>query len=216
MRMPLASLQALGSQPLLGDMAPAWGPTPSLSAAKGVCLPPKEVMAIMQWVVMQSRDEAPGSLRWWPDPLLDGTCRGQDELNELLRYAENCWPIPRSNPQLPVWSAAVFILRWLSLLPEPVLTSSTVEEFARTGEALEAVRSMPSLTRCVVLCITSLFAQLSQRHSDACSDVPHRLASSLTHQVPAKASAEQLISALLVIFREDSAWPPTAHLSASL
>jgi endonuclease/exonuclease/phosphatase family metal-dependent hydrolase len=88
MRIPLPALHALGSRPIIQDA----GPLEVTPDSSSLHLPPKEVMCVMQWVLMQSRDEAPGSLQWWPDPLLDGARRGQDK-----KCAQSlCWVIVSS------------------------------------------------------------------------------------------------------------------------
>jgi len=217
MRMSLTHLAALGSKTIISD-SPLPSPPAPLASTSGVCLPPKEVMAVMQWVLRQSRDEAPGSLRWWPDPLLDGARKGQDEVNELQRYIENGWPLPTDSPQMPARAAAVFLLRWLMLLPEPVLPVHVCEQFTKEGAVVKTVlQGVQTLARIVIVCVVSLFAQLSERHcggNDA--NYSMQLANCLTQQVPPPSPAEQLLNALLAEFKSDASWPPMSYLAASL
>jgi hypothetical protein len=224
MRLPLSTLAALGSRPIISDPNSPLdnaAPLPCGEAVGGHA--PKEVMAVMQWVLRQSRDEAPGSLNWWPDPLANDARRGQDELLELQRRVEQNMPLPtyvrsspRTSPQMPARSAAVFLMRWLTVLPEPVIPASVLDQFEKDSDFNAVLKSIPTLPKNVIVCITSLFAQLTQRHGGAGGDLSQRLAACFTQQAKPSAMAEQLLTALLNEFRSDDTWPPNRYLAASL
>lgn len=219
MRLPLSTLAALGSRPIISDPNSPLDSSVAVPAGEAVGgTPPKEVMAVMQWVLRQSRDEAPGSLKWWPDPLANDARRGQDELLELQRRVEQNTPLPTSAAEcrgMPARSAAVFLMRWLTVLPEPVIPTSAIEQFEKENDLNTVLRSLPTLQRNVIVCITSLFAQLSQRHGGTGSDLSQRLASCFSQQANS-APAEQMLTALLNEFRNEDTWPPMSHLGASL
>jgi hypothetical protein len=139
-------------------------------------------------------------------------------MHELQRYVENGWPLPSNSPQLPARSAAVFLLRWLMLLPEPVLPPHICEQFEKDGAVIKVVlQGVSTLPRSVIVCVVSLFAQLSERHGGGTdASYSQRLAHCLTQQVPPPSSAEQMLNALLVEFRSDATWPPMNYLAASL
>merc|ERR1719201_1712932 len=100
----------------------------------------------MRWVLSQNRDAAPGSLRWWPDPLLDGARKGQDEVHELQRYIENGWPLPTNSTQVPPRAAVVFLLRWPMLLPEAVLPVNICKQFEKDGAVIKTIlQGVPNL-----------------------------------------------------------------------
>jgi len=180
----------------------------------GLALPPKELMAVMQWVLQQSRDAAPGSLEWWPDPLLDCARRGKEEISEMHRYlyVKRGWPLPRDNPQLPPRSAALFLLDWLDHRPEPIVPLPCAEQMGQRTQgaaASEVLRALPPSSRSVLICIAALFAQLAGRHGQA-GDVVARLARGLTQvqQARSPAPVEQLVGDLMEEFGPESAFPP--------
>jgi len=216
-RMPLSILSALGSQAIISDQ-PLPKPAALPSTPSGLCLPPKEVMAVMQWIIRVSRDEVAGSLRWWPDPLLDSVRKGQDELHELVRYLENGWPMPANCSQMPPRVATVFIFRWLMLLPQPVLPMHICEMFIQERPTVKAaLQGVAALPRAIIVCTTSLFAQLSSRHgSGADAAVVQRMTKCLTHEASISDASEQMVNALMSEFRRCTQWPPMNYLAASL
>mmetsp|Transcript_7504 Transcript_7504/g.12276 ORF Transcript_7504/g.12276 Transcript_7504/m.12276 type:complete len:217 (+) Transcript_7504:1-651(+) len=216
MRLPLPTLAALGSRPIITDSNSPLDSSAMLPIGEIGGTPPKEVMAVMQWVLKQSRDEAPGSLKWWPDPLANDARRGQDELLELQRRVEQNMPLPTNSPQVPARSAAVFLMRWLTVLPEPVIPASAIDQFEKDTDLNTVLRSIPTLPRNVIVCIASLFAQISQRHGGTGSDLTQRLAACFAQQAKPSAPAEQMLTALLNEFRNDDTWPPMTYLAASL
>eukprot|EP00930_Biecheleria_cincta_P084413 TRINITY_DN73891_c0_g1_i1.p1 TRINITY_DN73891_c0_g1~~TRINITY_DN73891_c0_g1_i1.p1 ORF type:complete len:956 (+),score=159.45 TRINITY_DN73891_c0_g1_i1:71-2938(+) len=204
MRAPLHALAELGRRPLLGSgevEAPAM-PLPARLSK----LPPKEALSVMQWVLLQSRDMAPGSLEWWPDPLSESLSRTRRELRELQRYVEHGWPLPKDGPQLDIRSAILFLLKWLSVLPEPLLPGSM-----RGGRELddpnEILSSMDELSHAVLLTVVAFFAQLQDRHGQI-HELVARLAGCFTQKVPASQGVMDLITQLVTHMHHETSFPP--------
>lgn len=202
LRAPLEMLAQKGSRPILQVKDEQED-----RASSNNMLPPCEIMAVMQWVLQQSREAHPRELDWWPDPLSDGVCRGREEFCEVQRYLEQGWSLPTGNPRLPPRSAALFLLRWLSLLPEPILSAEALQ--AESLQVHELLQAMPALPRGVLFCVAALFAQLAVRHGPK-GDVASRLATCLTQQARPSAAAEQLLRGLMAELSADSTFPPPA------
>merc|ERR1712232_107968 len=120
--------------------------------------------------------------------------------------------------------AAVFLLRWTSLLPEPVLRESDLKGFItgmNTGGKMaciveSALRHMDVLSRAVLVCLAALFGQIMARHGDRVEVLP-RLAGSLTKTTTSKlpAGAEALVRWLAAEAADDR-WPPLQRLQQSM
>lgn len=225
LRVPLDTLAGLGDRPLLADSltvrsdtcpssfgdgfpAVAAGSVAFPSPANTPLLPPKEAMAVMQWLLQRSRDAAPGSLEWWPDPLHNSVQKSRDELAEVQRCLEHGQPLPLESTRMPARSATLFLLRWLQLLPIPILTRPCLEMVGDGGAdaCTEALQELLELQRNVVLCVACLFAQLSRRHGENV-EIAKRLTECLTQQAPPPPAGERLLTALLLEF-ERSEFPP--------
>lgn len=204
-RLPLPELAALGSQPLLMSLGGRAKRQPADGQRSGQPMPPKELMAVMQWMLQQSRDAPPGRLQWWPDPLQDCAKRGEDAVAEFLEYVENGWPLPTHSRTLVVRSAALFLLRWLSLLPEPLLAKNVVQQFGANNET-DVLSAMAPLPRGVFICIVALFAHLTSRHGSHNRIMP-LLASCMTQQLAPLALTQQLLNSVMPKF-VDVSWPP--------
>ncbi|CAE7248514.1 Ocrl [Symbiodinium natans] len=215
MRAPLDALAKLGRRALLGEV-PA---SPSSQPDSRPLLPPKEVMSVMQWVLIQSRDMKPGTLEWWTDPLSDNHARMESELRELQRYVEHGWCFPRDNFQLPCRSAAPFILRWLGVLPEPIVPPHVIKALeaeladgrSKRGRLL---RDLDELPRAVLLTVLCFFGQVSTRHGSFFGDFPARLACALTQQAPAPDAATWLVHVLTEEVKAERRFPPLQTISA--
>jgi hypothetical protein len=109
-------------------------------------------------------------------------------------------------------------MKWLNLLPEPVLQSSIVDQFEKGSELAAVIRGIPTQPRSVFVCVASLFAQLSQRHGGTGNEAAFAscLASCFTQQAPPTSSAEQMLNALIVEFKSNATWPPMHYMAASL
>merc|ERR1719446_1787879 len=103
---------------------------------------------------------------------------------------------------MPPRIAAVFLLRCLMLFPEPVLPLHVCKQFEKEGAVIKTVlQGVATMPRSVIVCIVSLFAQLSEKHGGGTdASYSQRLANCLTQQVPPPASAEQMLNSLLVEF----------------
>ncbi|CAJ1435699.1 unnamed protein product [Effrenium voratum] len=177
-------------------------------------LPPKEVMSVMQWVLIQSRDMAPGALDWWTDPLSESMARSESELRELQRYVEYGWAFPRDALQLSPRSATLFLLRWLSVLPEPLLPALLVQDAHKTSsKRRRLLRNLPEMPRMVLLTVLAFFAQLSGRHGGR-ADFQARLVSAVTQQAPAPESASKLIAVLSEEVKAERRFPPLETIQA--
>ncbi|CAE7516312.1 unnamed protein product, partial [Symbiodinium sp. CCMP2456] len=186
-------------------------------------LPPKEVMSVMQWVLIQSRDMKPGTLEWWTDPLSDNHARMESELRELQRYVEHGWCFPRDNFQLPCRSAAPFLLRWLGVLPEPIVPPQAIQAIQglnaeltdeRRSKRGRLLRELKELPRVVLLTVLCFFGQISSRHGSFFSDFPARLACALTQQAPAPEMALWLIHVLTEEVKAERRFPPLQTIGA--
>eukprot|EP00913_Durusdinium_trenchii_P029407 g27567.t1 len=86
MRAPLEKLLELGKKPLLG------GEGTSSSPRVGPVIPPKELMSVMQWVLIQSRDMPPGTLQWWANPMREPSSRSARSARSARGNAcLSCW-----------------------------------------------------------------------------------------------------------------------------
>jgi len=201
MRAPLEELLKLGRKPLLGEDS-------RVAGQAGPLLPPKEMMSVMQWVLIQSRDMAPGSLVWWFDPLKEHSSRTDTELRELQRYVEHGWTFPRDTMQLSPLSGTLFLLKCLEVLPEPLLPSILVKDAAGDAKKVSStLRSLPELPRVVLLTVLAFFTQLALRHGGR-MDFTARFVSSLMQAEPAPESAVQLISTLAEEVKAERRFPP--------
>jgi len=201
MRAPLEALLKLGRKPLLSEDAT------SIDRA-GPLLPPKEMMSVMQWVLIHSRDMAPGSLVWWSDPLKEHPSRTEAELKELQRHVEHGLTLPRDTTQLSPLSGALFILKCLEVLPEPLLPAILVKDAAGDAKKISStLRSLPELQRVVLLTVLAFFTQLAVRHGGH-MDFTARFVSSLMQAEPAPQPAVQLIGALAEEVKAERSFPP--------
>eukprot|EP00913_Durusdinium_trenchii_P029408 g27567.t2 len=83
---PLEKLLELGKKPLLG------GEGTSSSPRVGPVIPPKELMSVMQWVLIQSRDMPPGTLQWWANPMREPSSRSARSARSARGNAcLSCW-----------------------------------------------------------------------------------------------------------------------------
>lgn len=223
MRAPLALLAGLGRLPLLADKARATDgfgvpsePRQLRGDDGGPLLPPKEVVATMMWLLQRSRESLPGALEWWSDPSLSDAKRDKD-VQELTRQLERGQPLPADlgAPR----SAVLLLLRWLSMLPAPVLSPGCAEAFVASGSAgaaAAATRQLQPMHASVLLCVTSLFAQMAKRHGDPLdrTGASDQLVRSLTHQDPPSAASGALVEALLAELAAVS-FPPFPLLTAA-
>ena len=201
MRARLEALLKLGRKPLLSEDAT------SIDRA-GPLLPPKEMMSVMQWVLIHSRDMAPGSLVWWSDPLKEHPSRTEAELKELQRHVEHGLTLPRDTTQLSPLSGALFILKCLEVLPEPLLPAILVKDAAGDAKKISStLRSLPELQRVVLLTVLAFFTQLAVRHGGH-MDFTARFVSSLMQAEPAPQPAVQLIGALAEEVKAERSFPP--------
>eukprot|EP00435_Cladocopium_sp_Y103_P009640 s613_g2.t1 len=185
MRAPLEELLKLGRKPLLGE------DRDSVAGQAGPLLPPKEMMSVMQWVLIQSRDMAPGSLVWWFDPMKEHSSRTDTELRELQRYVEHGWTFPRDTMQLSPLSGTLFLLKCLEVLPEPLLPSILVKDAAGDAKKVSStLRSLPELPRVVLLTVLAFFTQLALRHGGR-MDFTARFVSSLMQDAKQEQSQHQ-------------------------
>lgn len=158
MRMPLITLQILGSTPLLSEHAES-----KLKAADvgpySDKLHPKEIIRVMTWIFAQSQllySEA-SKKEWFPDPLRDNTSKGNEEVKTVQRYVETGQEFPGDN-SLPVRSGMLFLLRWLAVLPMPIMNFSRIPHGCTDPEA--AMRTMDQNSRTVFTCFAVLLAKL--------------------------------------------------------
>eukprot|EP00927_Polykrikos_kofoidii_P037613 TRINITY_DN31792_c0_g1_i1.p1 TRINITY_DN31792_c0_g1~~TRINITY_DN31792_c0_g1_i1.p1 ORF type:complete len:1049 (+),score=134.13 TRINITY_DN31792_c0_g1_i1:196-3342(+) len=124
-RASLECLARLGKTPLLPS--PEAPLTTDMQRPLHPRLPPKEVMCVMMWLLQQCRDAPPRSLKWWIPPQ-DNNVELQRALEEeictMQRYVENFWPLPFNHNHLPARSGVMFLVRWLELLPMPIVRTS--------------------------------------------------------------------------------------------
>ncbi|CAK9113825.1 unnamed protein product [Durusdinium trenchii] len=200
---PLEKLLELGKKPLLG------GEGTSSSPRVGPVIPPKELMSVMQWVLIQSRDMPPGTLQWWANPMREPSSRSDTELKELQRHVENGWSFPRDTLQLSPLSVTLFLLKCLEVLPTPLLPAILVQDAAGDAKKISStLRSLPELSRVVLLTVLAFFSQLALRHGGWPIDFTPRLASSLMQAEPAPEPAVQLILALSDEVKAEKRFPP--------
>jgi len=225
MRAPLALLTGLGRLPLLADKARAtdgfgvpFEPQQLRGADGGPLLPPKETVATMMWLLQRSRETLPGALVWWSDPFQADAKRDRD-VQELARHLERGQPLPAdlAAPR----SATLLLLRWLSMLPAPVLSPGCADAFAASGPPARgavaaAAKQLLPMHASVLLCVASLWAQLTKRHGDPLdrAGAMDQLARSLTHQDPPSAASVALVEALLAELAACS-FPPLQVLAAA-
>lgn len=196
--------------------------------------PPKEPMAAMEWLEHCSCQATPGSFDWWPDPLLDGSKNAEEDIREFQGQLEKGVPLSRDEPLFSPRCATLFLIRWSSLLPEPLLElvdSDPANEIADDAAQVVLPPRDP-LARSVLACIISLFARIMLRHGER-TDVVPRLAAAFARPAPlggqarrggpaavsrpAPPKVQDFLQQLLDEFKFLCIWPPgEAQLPAIL
>eukprot|EP00439_Symbiodinium_sp_Y106_P062592 s35_g9.t1 len=148
---------------------------------------------------------------------------GYSEIVRALAEVEHGWCFPRDNFQLPCRSAAPFLLRWLGVLPEPIMPPQAIQSVQglnaeltdeRRSKRGRLLRELKELPRVVLLTVLCFFGQISARHGSFFGDFPARLACALTQQAPAPEMALWLIHVLTEEVKAERRFPPLQTIGA--
>eukprot|EP00929_Paragymnodinium_shiwhaense_P038186 TRINITY_DN20225_c0_g1_i1.p1 TRINITY_DN20225_c0_g1~~TRINITY_DN20225_c0_g1_i1.p1 ORF type:complete len:1021 (-),score=128.10 TRINITY_DN20225_c0_g1_i1:540-3602(-) len=141
MRMPLQLLHAIGEPGIATGVAQtklAGMEIPSFATSSGAEDPddkppgpriPKEILKVLQWLLAQSRDCPPERFNWWPEADVVGKQVSEGEFGEMLKCVDENEPLPQGGRTLSARCGTYFILKWLDLLPQPILSESDISHF---------------------------------------------------------------------------------------
>merc|ERR1740121_101591 len=88
---------------------------------------------------------------------------GKAEAAMVQGFLETGEPLPAFE-KVPLRCGFLFLLRWLTALPEPILDKACVRNFETERNMAKAMQQLEVLPRSVLCCVGALIGQLKARH----------------------------------------------------
>jgi len=226
MRLPMELLASLKDKPLIEQTDESNYVTRAKVTSDNPM--PKEIINVLFWIYELSMKAPPKTLEWWPESQQGAGAKSEDpreaarvaaqnqqEIGRVQKYIEAKKPLPIDNTELPVRAGMLFLLRWLTNLPDPIITDQSIYQFSSTGSVKYGLKALDDMPRNVLVYLATLLAQLKANHSYDFNQPLTKVSAALTAHTQAE-DGKLFLGKLIAELGKSKEFPPSAKSISSL